>query len=182
MLIFRKLNFRSSYTKYTSLCDTPISTTIYVINVTFIFHFFSSSLEESQLERIPDVPPIVSQTSIIVNHNNGQVIVNQMSFPCGAQGVRVEIRSKIGNFQRLGFVVDHIENLITDWYPGKLMLAILCFFKMFHGISKQCSMTVIRNWAKVSAVRVYLICSVEFPNLTTLMVTFLWYAFLPYNL
>ena len=52
------------------------------------------------------------------NDKRGQFSIEPMIFPDQQHGIRVTVRSHTGDFKVMGFIVDHIESLIKEWYPG----------------------------------------------------------------
>eukprot|EP00057_Strongylocentrotus_purpuratus_P022734 XP_011677208.1 PREDICTED: leucine-rich repeat serine/threonine-protein kinase 1-like [Strongylocentrotus purpuratus] len=57
---------------------------------------------------------------IFFRHNTGQILVRSMVFPSTdkSPGVDILISCQEGHFSAMGCVVDQIEGLIKDWYPG----------------------------------------------------------------
>ena len=74
----------------------------------------------SQTNKLAITTTVVCQEAISVNHETGHILVEPLVFPDGKPGIRVDIASRTGEVKTLGFVVDHIENIIADWYPGML--------------------------------------------------------------
>ncbi|XP_038074850.1 leucine-rich repeat serine/threonine-protein kinase 1-like [Patiria miniata] len=57
------------------------------------------------------------QTGVIVQHASGVILLKPATFE-DKPGICVQIKSEVGEFAAMGFVVDQIEHLIHDWYPG----------------------------------------------------------------
>ena len=63
---------------------------------------------------------MVWQEGIFVSFDTGQLKVEPMLFAeDNKPGIRVTVRSQRQLFKPMGFVVDHIETLLAEWYPGK---------------------------------------------------------------
>ncbi|XP_038067103.1 leucine-rich repeat serine/threonine-protein kinase 1-like [Patiria miniata] len=60
------------------------------------------------------------QQGVSVQHNTGQILLKPITFLGDKPGICVRISCHIGEFQPMGFMVDQIENLIKEWYPGLL--------------------------------------------------------------
>ena len=60
----------------------------------------------------------VWQEGMHVYHDGGQIQIEPMRFPDRRPGIRITIRDKRGEFTPMGFVVDHVETLLSEWYPG----------------------------------------------------------------
>ena len=66
------------------------------------------------------------QEGISLNHERGQFSVEPMIFPDDHQGISVTVRSITNDdFSVMGFIIDHIESLIKEWYPGKLTKSVM---------------------------------------------------------
>ncbi len=70
----------------------------------------------------------VWQEGIFVSFDAGQIKVEPMQFPDNRPGVRVTVRCQQQIFKPMGFVVDHIETLLSEWYPGKKVDFFFFFF------------------------------------------------------
>lgn len=72
------------------------------------------------------VQTFVSQQGMNIHHEMGQIKIGPMRFPMMNNqqdpGLRITLLSKDGSFSPLGFVVDYIEKLIKDWYPGRMLM------------------------------------------------------------
>ena len=55
-------------------------------------------------------------------HEKGRILVEKYVFDNGKTGISIQIYCQTAEFKEMGFVVDLIENLLKDWYPGKYML------------------------------------------------------------
>ena len=84
----------------------------------------------SQINKLAITTTVVCQEAISVNHEAGQILVEPLTFPDDKPGIRVKITSRSGEVKTLGFVVDHIENLIAEWYPGMLPLRVHILSKL----------------------------------------------------
>ena len=63
------------------------------------------------------------QEGILAMHETGRILVEKYVFDDGKTGISVQIHCQTAEFKEMGFVVDHIENLIKDWYPGNNIFA-----------------------------------------------------------
>ncbi|XP_038074856.1 leucine-rich repeat serine/threonine-protein kinase 1-like [Patiria miniata] len=57
------------------------------------------------------------QTGVIVQHASGVISLKPATFE-DKPGIFVQIQCQVGEFTAMGFIVDQIEHLIHDWYPG----------------------------------------------------------------
>ncbi|XP_071795301.1 leucine-rich repeat serine/threonine-protein kinase 1-like [Asterias amurensis] len=60
------------------------------------------------------------QQGIFVLHETGRIFLTPLTFKDSKPGICVRIHCLEGVFKPMGFMVDHIENLIKEWYPGLL--------------------------------------------------------------
>ncbi len=60
------------------------------------------------------------QRGIIVLHQTGRIFLTPLTFQDSKPGICVRIHSLDGLFKPMGFMVDHVENLMKEWYPGLL--------------------------------------------------------------
>ena len=58
------------------------------------------------------------QQGIFVLHQTGRIMLKPLTFQDSKPGICVQIQCQDGIFKSMGFMVDHIENLIKEWYPG----------------------------------------------------------------
>ena len=55
----------------------------------------------------------------MIQHRTGRILVESHRFGDGKPGIRIQIHCERGKFREMGFIVDHIENLLKIWYPGR---------------------------------------------------------------
>lgn len=55
-------------------------------------------------------------------------------FSTGPQGVDITVWSKYGDFSAMGYVVDQLDSLIDEWFPGKLRSNTrnVCLIEIMH--------------------------------------------------
>ena len=58
------------------------------------------------------------QEGILAIHETGRILVEKQKLDNQRSGIGIKIHCHQAEFNEMGFVVDHIENLIKDWYPG----------------------------------------------------------------
>ncbi|XP_038074854.1 leucine-rich repeat serine/threonine-protein kinase 1-like [Patiria miniata] len=63
------------------------------------------------------------QTGVIVQHASGEILLKPATFE-DRPGILVQIQCQVGEFTAMGFIVDQIEHLIHDWYPGLIYSGI----------------------------------------------------------
>ena len=86
----------------------------------FFYSVDSVDLSESQNTTL------VWQEGISITHGSGQILLEPMTFPDEKPGIKISVRNNRSDFKDLGFVVDHIETLIKEWYPGTMKYSTKC--------------------------------------------------------
>ncbi|XP_022111025.1 leucine-rich repeat serine/threonine-protein kinase 1-like isoform X2 [Acanthaster planci] len=84
-------------------------------------------LQRSRMQRSMRVGLKLAQTNIMywqegvsVQHHSGRVMLKPITFQDTKPGIYVMISCQDGEFKAMGFMVDQIEHLMKEWYPGLL--------------------------------------------------------------
>lgn len=79
----------------------------------------------------------VWQEGMHIQYPTEQIMIEPMRFRKDGNkpGIRVTVTCKDGVFKAMGFVIDRIEALLEEWYPGK-MISLLSYMK--HGNCEAC--------------------------------------------
>ncbi|XP_070542862.1 leucine-rich repeat serine/threonine-protein kinase 1-like [Ptychodera flava] len=75
--------------------------------------------------RLRDKKMIYWREGIMVSHRRGYFVVESHEDPVLTgdrlqiqEGIKITVASSSGNFNAMGFLVDHIDNMIIEWFPG----------------------------------------------------------------
>ena len=49
-----------------------------------------------------------------------------MDLNIGVQGVDITVWSSNGDFSAMGYIVDHLDSLIDEWFPGVCVWVCVC--------------------------------------------------------
>ena len=67
-------------------------------------------------------------SGILVFHETGELLIEELAASYmtsfendeDKKGVSINVKCGLGRFSIMGLVVDEVESLISNWYPGKI--------------------------------------------------------------
>ena len=75
-----------------------------------------------------DKPLFVMFVGILVFYETGELLIEELAASYmtsfedekDKKGVSINVKCRLGRFSIMGMVVDEVESLISNWYPGKI--------------------------------------------------------------